>query len=113
MAKNEKYTFTSDQIEFVKNVKKNNKINTVQGDKVQRIFRSQVDVKFNMCTGCKGSVARNFNLLVGLIEKSIGTKIESYGEKKAVKKPVAKKPEPKKETKKPVKKTIKKTVKKK
>ena len=108
MAKNEKYTFTNEQIEFVKTIKKNNKINTVQGDKVQSIFRKQVDPNFNMCIGCTGSVARNFNLLVGLIEKSIGTKIESYGQKKAVKKPVATKPEAKKVVKKSTKKVVKK-----
>lgn len=92
-----KYEFTDDQIKYIYSVKKTGRISTAQGDKIQAIFRTQINPAFNMCTsGCGQAIRRNFANLIGHVERSIGCRIEEYIAEKDKPQP---KPQPKKKPK--------------
>ena len=77
------FSFSANEIRYVKKIKASGKINTSQGEMIQSIIRVRVNPSFNMCTSCSGTISKNFNKLVGWIESFIGCEINDFSEKKA------------------------------
>ncbi len=75
------FSFTAEEIRYVKEIKKTRRINTSQGDFIQNIIRKQVNPRFNMCTSCPGTVRNQFAKIVAWMEAFIGCKIDKFSEK--------------------------------
>ncbi len=74
------YSFSVEEIRYIKAINAIGRINTGQGDQVQDIIRKRVNPRFNMCTSCSGVVATNFAKIVAWIEIFIGCEIDDFNE---------------------------------
>ena len=75
--KTEDITFSTEDLLFLKDVKKSGKISSNLAVRVEEIFR-KIDPNYNLCKSCMPTLAGETNRIINMAERFIGMKLEVY-----------------------------------